>query len=254
METMSSISKTQLITVLVLVLIVIGLVLFGGRGAEVSQETGKTLVAIEWPSTEVKQERIEEDTKDYHIAVVYPVTESDTVNVYFKTFVDETVASFKADLLANAFPADETSTTYQSTLDMSYRQEKHARADNYIFLTSTDNGGAHAFSTTKTFSFLKNGTLIGVESLFSNGIKGLETIVPYVRTALAAQIDDAAPQWIEDGTAPTADAFANFVVTDEGVTFIFDPYQVASYAEGKQEVAVPLSVFKSIANPEVFTQ
>ncbi len=253
METMSSISRTQLITVLVLILVVVGLVVFGGRGKEVSQETGSVVLNIEWPSTEVKQERVEDDTKDYHIAVIYPITQSDTVNAYFKTFADETVVSFKTDLLANTVPTEDTA-TYQSTLDMSYRKEKHLRADNYIFLTSTDNGGAHGFTTTKTFSFSKNGTLIGLESLFTNGLAGLETIVPYVRGQLAKQISNAATQWIEDGTQPTADAFASFVVTDEGVTFIFDPYQVASYAEGKQEVAVPLSVFKSIANPEVFTQ
>ncbi len=57
---------------------------------------------------------------------------------------------------------------------------------------------------------------------------------------------------INDGTAPTEANFQNFIVTDSGVTFIFDPYQVAPYSSGTQTVEVPLSVFKSVASSDVF--
>ncbi len=243
---MQSISRTQLIIVFILVLLVVGLVVFGGRGHEVSVETGRVATVLEWPSTEVKQETITEQDTGYQITATYPETQSTAVTSYFTSFINEQITSFKQDVVASQPAPDPESVARTVTLDISYRQEKYARADNYVFMVAIDTGGAHAFTTTRTFSFSQNGTLISLERLFASGVKGLETITPYVRTVLSEELGGES-DWIREGTMPVADLFECFVVTDEGVTFIFDPYQVAPYAAGIQTVAVPYAVFEAVA-------
>jgi hypothetical protein len=48
------------------------------------------------------------------------------------------------------------------------------------------------------------------------------------------------------GAAPTVQNYQSWMITPQGLKFTFDPYQVASYAEGPQEVVVPYRAFKSL--------
>lgn len=252
-------SKTTLILLLALVLAVIGLVLYLHHGDEnvesvnVPETTPVSTTPTEWPSAKVKDVVISDKASYYTIDAVYPQVKDDVITGYFKNFVDSAIASFKDDTSwaagdgANAAPAEAGALS----LDIKYTEQKSAAADNYVFSITTYTGGAHGLQATKTFSFSPTGQQIMLAALFKNGITGLKTIAPYVRQTLAQQ-PGADTQMINDGTAPTADNFQNFVITDDGLTFIFDPYQVAPYAAGTQTVKVPLSVFKSIASTDVF--
>jgi hypothetical protein len=91
-----------------------------------------------------------------------------------------------------------------------------------------------------------------LSNLFTNGDDGLKTIAPYVAAQLHSTLPSTDQDFVDDGTAPTEDDYANFTVQPDGVTFIFDPYQVAPYSDGQQKVTVPLSVFQSIANTQIF--
>jgi hypothetical protein len=62
-------------------------------------------------------------------------------------------------------------------------------------------------------------------------------------------------KWVEEGTAPTPANFAVFLIDGLdtraiGVTVVFPPYQVASYADGPQQVEVPAKVFYDLLKPE----
>jgi hypothetical protein len=51
---------------------------------------------------------------------------------------------------------------------------------------------------------------------------------------------------IARGAAAAAQNYRSWMITAQVLKFTFDPYQVASYAEGPQEVVVPYRAFKSL--------
>jgi hypothetical protein len=52
-----------------------------------------------------------------------------------------------------------------------------------------------------------------------------------------------------DGAAPNPENFANWLFDSQGLVIIFDPYQVAPYALGMQEVLVPYLYLEPVTDP-----
>ena len=239
------------IFILVVAIGIIAYMLMRGEGDMVINQTPEPSSSQSgvWPSEEVRQETVNDSGRGYKITAVYPVTASDTVTTYFRTFVDETILQFKTD---TAWVADiENPEENAVALDITYTREKGMTADNYIFLLAMYTGGAHGLQATKTFTFTPDGTPVTIDMLFTNNAEGLKTIAPLVQKELMTR-DFAEEGWVTDGTAPTEQNYKNFTVTDAGLTFIFDPYHVAPYSAGMQKVTIPLTSFKKIANTEVF--
>lgn len=239
------------IAILVVAIGIIAYMLMRGEGDMLinpSTEEGGTHSGA-WPSEEIRSEVVKDSARGYTITVAYPVTASDAITTYFRTFVDETIIQFKAD---TAWVADiENPEENAVALDITYTREKGTTADNYVFVLAMYTGGAHGLQATKTFTFIPDGTPVTIDMLFTNNAEGLKTIAPLVQKELMTR-EFSDEQWVKDGTAPTEQNYKNFIITDAGLTFIFDPYQVAPYSEGTQKVTIPLSAFKSIANTEVF--
>jgi hypothetical protein len=253
-------SKIVLIVLLLAVLAVIGFVFYTHRATKgVVQnnisDTTPLPTPSAWPSTKVSEATITDNKSYYTISAAYPVTKDSVINDYFKMFVDSAIAQFKDDTSwaagdgAKIAPAEAASLS----LTITYTEQKSARADNYIFSTTTYTGGAHGLESTKTFVFSPTGQQISVASLFLNGIAGLKTIAPYVKAQLTASLPRGDQSFIADGTAPTEMNYQVFKVLDDGIIVIFDPYQVAPYSDGQQTVKVPLSVFRNIASADIFT-
>lgn len=58
--------------------------------------------------------------------------------------------------------------------------------------------------------------------------------------AQLAQNPDTAPTGIwASGSDPTSDNYSTFLINQDAVTFIFQPYQVAPYSSGAPEVSIP---------------
>lgn len=232
-------------------IIVVAIVIIGQQNtnkiAKLEENIGET-PAVEWPSQQIKKETIKESNKNFEITAYYPVTQDEAITAYMRDFVQDQVDSFKQSVM----PTEELPEGYPAaTFDISYEERKSSRADNYLFTIYSDTGGAHGLTASQTFSFTKSGERIAIEDLFTNGTKGLGVIADYVKTELMKR-DFADQKWISEGTAPTADNYLSFIIEDSGITFIFDPYQVAAYASGTQTVSVPTAVFAKIANPELF--
>ncbi len=122
---------------------------------------------------------------------------------------------------------------------------------NYVFDVNSYTGGAHGLQFRKTFSFNKEGQLLTLANLFSNGLDGLTDFSKLVQKELMKR-EGANAEWIADGAAPREENYRSFVVTDTGVTILFDPYQVAPYSDGAIDIAIPSTLFTKIANPELF--
>lgn len=250
-------SRAVLVILVIAVLALIGVVFYSYHAkttvpTQVS-ENAPLPAAGDWPSTKVSDASENSTGSYYTIKATYPVVKDATISGYFKSFVDDSITQFKSDTSwaagsgASTAPAESASLS----LTITYTEEKNSNADNYVFSTDEYSGGAHDLVSTATFAFSPTGQKITLDSLFTNGASGLKMIQPFVAAQLATA-PDADSSMIADGTAPTEDNYTNFTVQSDGVTFIFDPYDVGPYSDGQQTVKVPLSVFKNIANTDIF--
>lgn len=249
---MQPISKTHIILTLVGIIALVWVVIHTKKQQDTQVPAPSAGDQTQmWPSVKVGEDNLNENTGPYTITAVYPVTASTTISGTLRMFVQQQVDQFKEDTSWAADPSIAPAEAAELSLDVTYVEQKNDRADNYVFTVASYTGGAHGLQATKTFSYNETGIPLTLASLFINGEDGLKTIATYVQAQLKTR-EFAEESWIADGAAPKADNYQNFVVTEVGITFIFDPYQVAPYAAGVQRVDVPVSAFKSIANPELF--
>lgn len=132
-------------------------------------------------------------------------------------------------------------------LEMNYVVEQ--ATDRFIsigFYFSTYEGGAHPNHYSSSFNFdLKTGKQIKLKDLFKPGANYLKTISGFcINNLKEASVSD--DDWIETGAGPDLKNYQSWNITKKGILVVFDPYQVASYAAGPQEVLIPFDELKSI--------
>ena len=135
-------------------------------------------------------------------------------------------------------------------------------------------GGAHGMPITASFNLeLSGNKLVTLGDLFDDPAAALQALSDECRRQLegryeaklrdsnaamtpAQKASDLAStnKWIEKGTLPAPENFRVFLVDGLdapaiGLTLIFPPYQVASYADGVQQVEVPAAVFYKLLKP-----
>ena len=88
--------------------------------------------------------------------------------------------------------------------------------------------------------------MLALSDLFKADSDYLGAIADYAVNDLKAR--DAL--FFEEGAAPTAENYQIWNLTPEGLLITFDPYQVAPYAAGTQEVLVPYLELLEIIDPQ----
>ena len=136
-------------------------------------------------------------------------------------------------------------------------------------------GGTHGMPIVTSFNLdLADGKLKTLSDLFADAQAGLQALSAECRRQLEGRYEarmredagamtmaqrasdiESMKRWVEKGTAPTPANFGTFLIDGLearaiGVTVIFPPYQVASYADGPQQVEVPAKVFYDLLKPE----
>jgi hypothetical protein len=113
-------------------------------------------------------------------------------------------------------------------------------------------GGAHGMYSTIYSNYYKpKNEILSLHKLFSDSnLKKLLSIAEAdFRTAneltIKANLDDAG-YWFKDNKFHLSD---NFVLTDDGATWLFNPYEVASYAQGTIELSVSRYEILPLLNP-----
>ena len=136
---------------------------------------------------------------------------------------------------------------------------------------SSYTGGAHPLPVLASFNLHSDDKVIALADMFSDADAALRALSDESRRQLEgraeAELHETATgkdradalksmrEWIERGTEPKAENFSVFLVDGIdakaiGLTLIFPPYQVASYAEGPQQIEVPAKVFYNLLKPE----
>ncbi len=159
-------------------------------------------------------------------------------------FLGDTIAAFKA-----AAPA--TAQKRKETLLIRYLISSSPHTVSYIYTIYEDTEGVHGNTRFKTFTF---DTATGKELTLSDIFKGesdyLEALSRISRAKLPEVIGPTADAvFIEKGTTPDTKNFENFFIDNADIVFLFDTYQVASFADGPQTLRLPLSTFSSILKP-----
>lgn len=99
-------------------------------------------------------------------------------------------------------------------------------------------GAAHPYSYYTTMNFdLTTGGLITLDDLFMDDY--IQQISDLSIQYLSASVEYPDESWIEGGAGPDLKNFQAFVLVENGLTLYFNPYQVASYAEGPQVITIP---------------
>ena len=111
-------------------------------------------------------------------------------------------------------------------------------------------GGAHPNTKTVAFNWdLRRGSKLELADLFAPGANYLPLLSDYCRRELK-KLKVGDDEWIDRGTGPVPENYQSWNITPQGLMITFDAYQVASYAEGPQEVIVPYSILRSVINQQ----
>jgi hypothetical protein len=96
---------------------------------------------------------------------------------------------------------------------------------------------------------LKAGKVLELSELFKGGSDYLKVISDYCIQILAKR-NVGEDQWRRDGAGPKGDNYKSWSLLRGGLLISFDPYQVASYADGPQEVLIPFGALQAIMKPD----
>ena len=124
--------------------------------------------------------------------------------------------------------------------------------ERYVYM-----GGAHGLETRNYYNFdLKTGKTITEADLFKPEYKAeLSELLKKRIVEESKELKDAKetePILSLEDTDFWADAIkpnGNFYITDEGINYVFNPYEIAPYYIGQTEVTIPFNRLKNILKP-----
>jgi hypothetical protein len=193
---------------------------------------------------------VKKETSTYILDVKYPQGFKDeNVNTVVKDFVAFTKKSFYSELSEDQnVDADYTG---KSGLNITYsipRNQNNALSVRFN-VSIYHRGAAHPLNTVSVLNFI-NGRQVELAELFVPGADYLKPISEICSKEITAKnISDA--KWIKEGTKPVAENYHVWAFAPQGLTIIFDSYQVAAYVYGPQTVSIPLSAISTLVKPEL---
>ena len=196
----------------------------------------------------------------YRIDVVYPQIEGDArfdkFNKEARAMVTKNVAAFKTSETSNETDAGSEipAETETSTLDSDY--QIRLAADDLISIEFTESaysrGAAHPNSYTTVLNYdVRNGKKLALADLFNAKSNYVKVISDYCIKDLKQQAKKEKDSMLTDdmiqsGASARAENFNAWTITKQGLWITFDPYQVAAYAAGPQQVLVPYAALKAL--------
>ena len=197
----------------------------------------------------VEKVSIQQDTPGYTINIKYPQNLAGAeANQAVKQFIDEQQAAFLKTAKGDDFPANIPG---KNTLFIDYTiPYQHNKALSVVFDVSVFNrGAAHPLNVKAVFNFV-DGHKVMLADLFIPASDYLSKLAYYCRTNLATK-DFPDKKWVLMGTKPQKENYKLWSFSEDGLTIIFDTYQIAAYVYGAQTVNVPKSQFISLLQANI---
>ncbi len=132
-----------------------------------------------------------------------------------------------------------------------YSAEGHTSysGPDFISLTvdySSFTGGAHGNSYTKSLNFrLQPYKELSLDNVLGGPVD-YKILSDLAQIELYKQLKGGDKGMVESGTGPFAKNFDTFTFDKKGLTFYFDPYQVAPYSEGAPTITLSYAVLKPL--------
>jgi hypothetical protein len=132
-----------------------------------------------------------------------------------------------------------------------YKEFTSGSTDSFLFTIYEDTLGAHPNGYFKSYVFDQSGKALAINDLFTPGSNYLARLSQASAAQITSQLRDrlgadASSSVFADGYAPSEQNFQNFVIDSGTLHIYFPPYQVAAYAAGAFDVAIPLSSLSDI--------
>lgn len=119
-----------------------------------------------------------------------------------------------------------------------------------VYFTSVYYGGLHDIQSTKTYNFdTKTGKQIKLKDILNSKTKILKAN-QYTRYIF--EVKNSKSDLAYDTEAEINMTKGSFYFRDNGITLIFDPYEVGSYGLGAVEVTVPQAIINGTQNVPTF--
>jgi len=134
--------------------------------------------------------------------------------------------------------------------------ESHASVISYYIESSAYSGGAHGiYGTVGSLFSLKDGSHITQDQYFIRGYEEKLTslLIKYLRNCLGeSPISDNGDELGEDDDEiyPKPYPNDNIYFTQNGVVFTYQPYEIASYAEGQMTAEIPWAEIEPLIRSE----
>ena len=196
--------------------------------------------------------------KRFEMTAEYPelTGASPEISAKFKTAVMGRIGDFRKTMLAQtAQDLKYLAKGMNNYIEVSY--DVVLANDNIVslkFLDSEYAGGAHPNYQSFTMNVdMKTGRELQLSDLFKPDSNYLKVISEYAVADLKKRLTDMSDdEWIKNGAGADADNYRSWNITKKGLLINFDPYQVAAYAAGSQEVIIPYEKLKDILRDKAF--
>lgn len=244
-------TKILIISVIIagiIFIILSGLYFFSGKTCDIKP------VYLDEKKT-ISSRAVKENTENYSINVSYPAITlenkeaQDKINQEIESIVNSEVSFFKD-------AHDEMGTTGMdwmvSALNMDYGVSLLTNKTISILFTKDRyiSGAAHPIMGYDVLNYdLKNNKQISLADIFKDYPDYLEKISEYCKQILAVKVGEFGLN--EDGVSADEENFKKFIIKDNSVVILFEPYQVAAYAAGSQEVEVPFDLSNLKAEKQI---
>lgn len=196
---------------------------------------------------------VKEENEKYIFDIEYPRTPYEKLNIEVEQFVRDEVAQFKSDI--ESFDAD-IITAAKYSMYISYTiYETDFDIYSVELILSPYHGGAHPNHYVQTYVYdIRTNEILVLESALD--INKLEKVADLVYRDFKQRdyFNDFDHDWFVEGTEPNSENYQNFIFTNNGLKFIFPPYQVAPYALGIQEVELTWNGIQEILAENIKNQ
>ena len=174
--------------------------------------------------------------------------------------VDSFANGYTASYIRNFLPlynqdrADESKRSWYEYHYVITSETQGGREETTIYIADIDyyEGGVHGINQRHIFNFINNtGVLIGLDDIFVPGYE--DQLNGILLEALCEKVGvEDIHRLHENGYLFSMDMFPaqNFILNDETITFIYNPYEIASYDKGSTELTLSLEDLKNILSPD----
>ncbi|MEG2173651.1 MAG: DUF3298 domain-containing protein [Desulfovibrionaceae bacterium] len=183
------------------------------------------------------------------IVVNYPELGLPTIDKHIALWATNMANNFQENVTKEATTDDKTAYELQGKYTVS---RPSAAAVSITYEVWTYTGGAHGNLDIITLNFdVEGGVQLSLEDLFKDVEQALELMSTYCYSVLNAELsEESTVNILKSGTSPDTENFSAITLLPNAILIHFQPYQVAPWSVGPQQVRMSLDDLAS-ARPQL---